>query len=173
LYSDLDKTTQVAGLEYLGMFGRKQLLICGAVYGVGLSVAGFLAAGYGEGTYVLLGLASAPLVAISSLLSLIRIPAFSFGAIGAIFAAPFLWGWVWSLLQPEGPRRRQFLWVIILYYASTAVILATTYEFGFRGWEYIVRFWRIRPFLLIAGFSWYGIGQILMWLIWRLNRNRN
>jgi len=116
--------TRAADLENLGMFGRKQLLICGAVYGVGLSVAGFYATGYGHGTYALLGLASAPLGAISSLLGLFVSPVFSYGVIAALFAAPVLWGWIWSLLQPESPRRRQFLFVILLYYASVAVVLA-------------------------------------------------
>jgi len=37
---------------------QKYLLLFGLLYGIGLSIFGFLAAGFGHGTFVLLGLAS-------------------------------------------------------------------------------------------------------------------
>lgn len=148
---------------------RRRLLFGGALYRTGLSLVGTLATGYGHGTWVFLGLAAAPLVAIFSLLGLMWAPFLSFGVLAAMLASPFMWGWIWSLLRKNDSRRHRFLIVIIVYYASVIAVLATTY---FGEWDYIVRSWQVYPSLIVVGFSWYGAGQILMWLMWFLNRNQ-
>ncbi len=123
---------------------RKPLLLFGLFYGMGLSIFGFLAAGSGHGTYVLLGLASSVFAAL--------------GVLAALIAPPLLWAWIWGLMQT---RRRLFVIAVIAHYAGAVAVLAGT-DFGDR--EHLASAWETHRLLIASGFAWYLGGQILMWV---------
>jgi hypothetical protein len=123
------------------------LYLRGLAYGVGLSLLGALVAGSGHGTYILLGLASSPLAAL--------------GNVAATLSPPFIWAFIWSLLQV---RRQMFLATMAIHYVSAAVVLVATH---FGDWEHLGKSWKLHPLLVVIGFAWYATGQGLIWLDFR------
>ncbi|HKV91041.1 MAG TPA: hypothetical protein VJW20_00685 [Candidatus Angelobacter sp.] len=119
----------------------------GAIYGTGLTLLAFLAAGYGHGTYVVLGLVSAPL-----------------GLLGievAFLSLPFLWTGIFLLVRRNGGI---FFTLMLLHYLGAAVLLATQkFSDQFGDWDYFAIVWSKSRILLVACCIWYLVGQVFLW----------
>jgi hypothetical protein len=122
---------------------KKSQLLFGLLYGIGLSIFGFFSAGSGHGTYVLLGLASSVFAAV--------------GILAAFLAPPFLWAWIWSLMQT---KRKLFVIAVTAHYAGAVAVLMMS-QMG--DWEYLLGMWQDHYFLIASGFLWYLGGQVVMW----------
>jgi hypothetical protein len=122
--------------------------ICGAIYGMGLAALSFLAAGAGHGTYVVLGLASAPLGIL--------------GITVALIGLPFWWTGLFVLA-----RRNQgaFIGAMLVHYLSGAVLL-TNHRFAdsFGDWNYFAGMWATSRAFLVGWFVWYLAGQMFLWI---------
>lgn len=125
-----------------------KLALVGAAHGTVLAVLAFLAAGYGHGTYVVLGLASAPLGLL--------------GIIAALIGLPFLWAAMFVLARRN---RSAFVFAMLVHYLSAAVLL-TTRQFAdqFGDWDYFGRAWTRSGVFLFVCFLWYFAGQVLLWM---------
>jgi hypothetical protein len=131
-------------------------LSLGAVYGTGLAVLAFLAAGFGHGTYVVLGLASAPLAML--------------GVAVALISLPFLWMSIFALLYC---RKRLFAMAMLLHYLGAMVLLTVPrFAESFGDWNSFARVWGRSPGLLVLCFLWYGAGQIFLWMDFTAKRVR-
>jgi hypothetical protein len=138
--------------------GVGKLWLSGVTYGAGLTCLGIMAAGAGHGTYLLLGIASAPL-------SFLGIPL-------SIISPPLLWGLVgWLLSRAErGPQRQIVPALFLVHYA--AILLMPLFEDYAEG-KYIAITWAHNPVILILGAGVYLLGQGLMWGYWfRLRTKR-
>ena len=118
--------------------------IAGFCYGAALAALGLLAAGAGHGTYIPMGISSAPLGL--------------FGFLSAGLGAPVLWGCVAMLLAAG--RRRLTGGVVIAHYAG-AVVLASHGAFG--DWAYLNRSIRPLGVLITVWTLIYVIGQLVLW----------
>lgn len=118
----------------------------GGSYGVFLAAMGFLAAGWGHGTYVVIGLSSAPCgLAHNVIIALIGAPVFW------LFAAFFAAGarhWVWLL---------SFLLLMSAHYVSLFWILNDPTGFG--DWSYVHK---VRGLFWIA-IVFYCAGHLALW----------
>jgi hypothetical protein len=125
-------------------------LWCGAAYGLILTLFGFIAAGFGHGTYALLGIWSAPL-------SLLWAPFALFGAIA-------LWAGVGLLLGSlvRSAQRVEFLIFISVHYAGAMVFLFTQ---EYSEWAYFLKAWERVPWTIMGGILTYFMGQVFMWLV--------
>src|SRR5215467_14292418 len=124
----------------------KQALL-GFAYGCALTVFGFLAAGYGHGTYTLLALASSPAGVV--------------GLPGMLLLGPALWAFVGWLLSRRDRRKTMFLVVMLLHYAG-AVYLLTSSQFA--DWEIVAGNWERIRFAAVGSYCWYVAGQIVIWI---------
>ena len=108
-------------------------------------------AGAGHGTYLLLGIASAPL----SFLGI------SFSFVGP----PLLWTTLWALLPytNKRPQRQIVAVALVLHYA--ALLLIPFFDLYAEG-KYIDRVWRASPVIIVMGAALYLLGQIMIWLYW-------
>jgi hypothetical protein len=122
-------------------------LILGAVYGTGLAALSYFAAGSGHGTYMVLGLVSAPMGIAGILFGLVSLP--------------FLWTGIFVLLH----RHRDLSATTILVHYLTAIVLLTSPRFGnqFADWNYFMKMWEVSPALLVLCGLWYAAGQIFLW----------
>jgi uncharacterized membrane protein YbaN (DUF454 family) len=128
-------------------------LSLGAVYGTGLAFLGYFAAGFGHGTYTVLGIVSAPM-----------------GIVGILFALislPFLWTGIFVLLHR---RKRLFAMAMLLHYLGAMVLLTVPrFAESFGDWNYLGRVWARSPGLLVVCFLWYAAGQIFVWMDFTAN----
>jgi hypothetical protein len=122
--------------------------LIGLLVGLILSFVGFIAAGIGHGSYVIIGLVSSP-----------------FGLLGnvliALFVAPVLWALFGYLAATAAQRnkRRLFLALMAIHYLTLLPIWSNPDGFG--DWSYVGR---VRDEVML-GFVLYGIAQIALWAV--------
>jgi hypothetical protein len=123
-------------------------LLLGLLYGLILAAWGFLLAGAGHGTYLALGLSSAPLGFL--------------GIVPALFGLPLLWACVGRLLARAHvpPYRWALLAVAAAHYLGAAVLLS---QETFGDWAYLDRALAAAPLLVFCGFAVYVAGQVTLW----------
>ena len=127
----------------------------GLGYGVILSVLAFWATGAGHGTYIPLGLSSAP----SGFL----------GIIAALVAIPVLWALLGGMVASgRGGHARIARAVVLLHYVTGALLLAFT-DFGDRAKLGYV--WSEAPSMIASWALVYLAGQVVLW--WRLSKGLN
>ena len=131
--------------------------IIGLAYGSVLASFSFLSAGFGHGTYVLMGLCSSPISLIQDVFV-------------SLFSIPLLWGLLGTLLGLASYRagRVVFLILIAAHYSALAIILCVG---NFADWSYVPR----APLLVWPGFVIYLVGQIALWAVFghRVRASRN
>ena len=128
-----------------------KLALGGLLYGLGLASIGVLMAGAGHGTYLLLGIASAPLS--------------FFGFFVSLVGPPLLWTGIGGLLpyNHKQPQRRLLVSVILLHYLG--VLLIPFFD-QYAEWMYFEKAWGQHPVIVLTGLSLYFIGQIMIWFYW-------
>ena len=125
-------------------------VIAGCVYSTVLCLIGVVVAGFGHGSYTLLGLAGAPF-------SFLGIPI-------AIIATLCQWSFLAAAWQKIRFPKPYFISFLALHYiAATALLLLPSSQFA--DWEYVGHLPRSYQFLLACGFFWYLIGQVLIWRV--------
>ena len=133
------------------IISRGKLTLAGLLYGLSLASIGLLEAGAGHGSYLLLGIAAAPL---------------SFGGIRFSLIAPLiLWTTVGCFLSStyKSPQRQIFVLLLGLhYFAVPFVSLFRLYSDP----VYIAEAWKYNPLMLVLGFAVYLLGQVMLWLLW-------
>jgi hypothetical protein len=118
--------------------------------GIGMSALGFLAAGAGHGSYVLLGLFSAPLGEFRSV-------------VVALIGPPFLWSMVGLILgwsRTNWLCRIAFPVLLIIHYLSLFMILSPPSPFA--DWKYVEKV----KSLVIVGFTFYLAGHCFLWILY-------
>ena len=123
----------------------------GLLYGLGLTAIGVLMAGAGHGTYLLLGIASAPLSFLGFFVSLA--------------GPPLLWTAIGGLLPytRKGPQNRLVVTVMLLHYLGVIFIPL----FGdYAEWKYFAKIWETDPVIVLTGLSLYLSGQFIIWSYW-------
>lgn len=130
---DIDKGLTLGGL--------------GLAYGCALAFIGFLAAGFGHGCYVIIGLSSAPLGLLQNILI-------------SLIGGPVLWTVVGLLLGTSRHLvlRLAFLATMLSHYASLFHVLRSPSIFA--DWDYLPKVQSI----VWIGFAVYAIGQALIWI---------
>jgi hypothetical protein len=130
------------------MIGKSHLVLL-AVYGIILCIVAFFVAGFGHGSYLLLGLAGAPFSAIS-------IPL-------AFLASVLQWPMIPIVCSRFSFGRRLMAGFLIIHYVSAAVILLwPTSEYADLG--YLTRMPRDVITLFVVGVIWYLGGQAFLWI---------
>lgn len=124
------------------------IALLGVVYGAVLSYLGFLCTGGGHGTFMPLGLGSAPLGLL--------------GVWAALLGTPLLWGLLGFLVARSDQTlyRRIFLVAAIGHSIAAALILALS-DSG--DWRYIERTRQAIPGIMAAWIVAYAAGQAVMW----------
>jgi hypothetical protein len=122
--------------------------LIGLLVGLILSFVGFIAAGLGHGSYVIIGLVSSPLGTFGSVLI-------------ALFGAPVLWALFAYLAATADQRhkRRSFLILMALHYLTLIPIWSNPDGFG--DWFYVGR---VKDEVML-GFALYGIAQLALWAL--------
>lgn len=133
---------------YATMTRQNAYLLLGLLYGLALAVWSFLLAGAGHGTYVALGLSSAPLGFL--------------GIAPALLGLPLLWACVGRLLAGANapPYRRALLAVAAAHYLGATVLLSRD---TFGDWGYLDRALVAAPLLVFCGSAVYVAGQVILW----------
>lgn len=128
-----------------------KLGLAGLVYGLGLTVVGVFMAAAGHGTYLLLGVAAAPVSFLGILFSIV--------------APPILWGGVGFLLSHAGqqPQRQIVVCVMLLHYLG--IILLPFFGHDVEA-KYLDRVWVANPTIVLIGGSLYLAGQVAAWVCW-------
>lgn len=126
-------------------------LMLGGLYGVILSCVGFMLAGAGHGTYILLAIASAPL----SLL----------GGFWFLVSPPLLWTIVGSILAYSSriQQRQIGFFVLSVHYLSG---LFAWFVADYADLKYFERVWQDNALMLVGGITFYLFGQISIWAYW-------
>lgn len=121
------------------------------MYGLSLTVVGVLMAGAGHGTYLLLGIASAPLSFL--------------GIAVSIVSPPLLWSVLAGLLSysHKSPQRQIFLAALALHYLA---ILLLPFFKGYAEEKYIAKTLEVNPVIAGLGVTLYLLGQVMIWLYW-------
>ena len=132
------------------------LVIAGLLYGLLLAIVGFLATGAGHGTYVLIGVSSAPLGFL--------------GIMIALLSPPLLWAIIgWLLSRSErSPDRIIFLVIMAVHYSSLWRLLRRE---PYGDWEYFDRMWQSWPVIMATGIASYLVGQGVIWLYFLRRQN--
>lgn len=129
--------------------------LIGLGYGIVLSIFGFYAAGFGHGTYTVIGLSSAPVALTKNIII-------------SLFTPPILW----SVAAFLSAGSRQMVWrilyllVMCMHYVSLFWILQGPSNFA--DWDYIKRV----EGLFRLSIVFYCAGQLALWsmaffLIWK------
>jgi len=123
-------------------------MLAGLFYGGLLGGLAVLAAGAGHGTYIPMGVSSAP-----------------FGFLGfqaAVVGAPIMWGVVGALLHwlRTSRRRRIMISVLAIHYGS-ALALAVSRSFG--DWQYVIRSMPAIGGIMLVWSGAYVVGQLVIW----------
>jgi hypothetical protein len=123
-------------------------VLAGLFYGGVLAGLSVIAAGAGHGTYIPMGISSAPFG--------------FFGFLAAAAGAPILWGAVGALLHwlRTGSRKRIMTAVLVIHYAS-ALTLAMSPPFG--DWAYVLRSMPAIGTIVAVWAAAYVIGQYAIW----------
>ena len=126
-------------------------MVLGCLYGMSLTAVGILLTGAGHGTYVLLGIASAPLSFL--------------GIISSFVSPPLLWTTLGGLLaySSKVPQRQIVAVALGLHYAA---ILLVPFFHDYADRKYIERSWQANPVMITAGAALYVLGQVAIWLYW-------
>ena len=119
----------------------------GCSLGLVLALSAFAAAGFGHGSYVLLGLVAAP---------------FCFGGVlVALVATPLLWAFASFLAASvESRPRRALLFLLPLHYFS-ALVAVTAWPYA--DWRYV---WHPAAAVVIGAVT-YATMQVYVWLLFR------
>ncbi len=123
----------------------------GLVYGLGLTGIGVLMAGAGHGTYLLLGIASAPL---------------NFLGVGfSIITPPLMWSTLCGLLayHRRNPQRQILRFAFAIHYLSIT-LLPFSEEYADKG--YFFKALEANSLVVILGFAFYLTGQAMIWFYW-------
>jgi hypothetical protein len=113
--------------------------LAGLLYGGLLGGLAVIAAGAGHGTYIPMGVSSAPFGL--------------FGFPAAAVGAPILWGTVGALLHlPRTNRGKRITISVLAIHYGTALALAISRSFG--DWGYV---------RLFAWAGAYAVGQLVIW----------
>jgi len=128
----------------------------GFLYGLGLAVIGILLTAAGHGTYILLGIASAP---VSFL-----------GIIFSIAGPPIFWALVWVLLtyKTRTPQRLFILCILVVHYASIPFVLFFP---EYVEEKYFDKVWQAHPNLVVFGALFYIMGQGLLWIYFWMGKS--
>ena len=128
-----------------------KLALCGLLYGLGLTSLGVFMAGAGHGTYLLLGVGSAPLSFLGFFVSLA--------------GPPLLWTGIGGLLPyaRKQPERRLLVIIILLHYLG--VLLIPFFD-EYAEWKNFEKAWGENPVIVLTGLSLYFVGQIMIWFYW-------
>ena len=128
--------------------GGVGVALLGAAYGVALGFLAFVSAGFGHGTYILVGVSSAPI-------GVLGIPA-------ALLGAPLIWAVVGYLLSRVTSIRssRAFLTAICLHYLGVFVLFLTP---TYGDWAYFPRVLEVIPWVVLAWGLLYIVGQAIIW----------
>jgi len=131
------------------MIKRAGYVCTGLAYGTALMFLSFCAAGFGHGSYVLLGLTSSPLGAWPFKGSVIAV---------ALLGTPVLWGLVGLLVALLPDRRARGILVLVMggHYV-TAFFLLWADPFG--DWYYLPKMLGV----FASGAAVYCLGQIALW----------
>jgi hypothetical protein len=132
--------------------------VIGFAYGISLSVIGTLLAAAGHGTYLLLGLASAP-----------------FGLLGitvSIVCPPFLWSAILLALSYAGKTRYRIIATTFLVVHYLGIILVF-FDRDYMEVKYIRRIGRAYPVTLVMSFALYLAGEVAIWLCWCTMRRQS
>jgi hypothetical protein len=127
---------------------QSNLWAMGILYGAVLTVIGFLAANAGHGTYVLMGIFSAPF-------GLLGIP-------GAIIGAMILWLLIGLLLGGRNSSSKKFFLLMILVHYAGIILLLNTETFG--DWKYFEQAIENNATTIFLGLAIYVVGQLFIWL---------
>jgi hypothetical protein len=123
-------------------------VFAGLVYGAALAGLAIIAAGAGHGTYLPMGVSSAPLG--------------FFGVLAAAWGAPLLWGGVGALLHwvPRGSRKRIVMLALAVHYASALALMMSP---SFGDWAYVLRSMPAIGTIMAVWAATYVIGQFVIW----------
>lgn len=124
----------------------KMAISVALIYGAVLAVCSFVAAGFGHGTYTLLGLAGSPF-------AVLGIPA-------AFLAACFQWCGL--VLARSWIGHRYLAAILIVHYAAGALLLTVSAS-PYADWSYVGKLPQSARVILVFGFLCYGVGQIALW----------
>jgi hypothetical protein len=129
-----------------------KLPVLGFVYGLTLSFWGFVAAGFGHGSYVIIGMAASPLG--------------FFGIIACFLVLPIYWTIAGLALKRAYNRsyRSLFLTLLTLHYATMVPLLIRE---PFNDWDKLPKMFDVEPGILLAGGLVYVCGQIFVWARFR------
>src|SRR5581483_11608179 len=108
-------------------------VIAGLLYGILLAITGLLATGVGHGTYVLIGIFSAPVGFL--------------GIIIALVSPPLVWAIIgWMLSKADHPKYRIIFIVIMAVHYLSLWPMLTREPYG--DWEYFDKMWQARPVIV-------------------------
>lgn len=131
--------------------GKVTFWLGGLTYGAALTTLGVILAGAGHGTYLLLGVASAP--------------AGYLGVAISILFPPLLWGAVgWLLSRADRSPWRQLVTISLLAHYVSIFFLPCFEEYAEE--KYVLKTWEYSPSLLILGLVVYLGGQAVIWYLW-------
>jgi hypothetical protein len=133
--------------------------VAGFIYGLLLAIIGFAATAAGHGTYVLIGISSAPLGFLEIIV--------------ALLSPPLLWSIIgWLLGKSEQQRNRNVFLVMMAFHYLSLWPLLTREPYG--DWEYFNRAWSYSPGIITTGIGSYLAGQALIWMyfLWQQYESR-
>ena len=114
-----------------------------------LSLIGFMLAAAGHGTYILLGIASAPLTLLRNFWLSLAGP-------------PLLWAIIGGLLAYSSRRlHRRIVFIGLSFHYLGVALVSLIADFADR--EYIRRVWQLNSLMLVVGITLYVTGQISIW----------
>jgi hypothetical protein len=134
--------------------------ITGVGYGIVLMWFGVLAAGAGHGVFVPLGIFSSPIVILAGVIP--PTPEYqSLAAVTFLLGMALLWGCAGFLSASLAmcSARRGLLALLAVHYLALPVV------FHSGDWGYFPRVWQACPWVLVAGFSIYLVGQATLWVL--------
>lgn len=121
------------------------------MYGLSLTGVGVLMAGAGHGTYLLLGVASAPLSFL--------------GITFSIVSPPLLWSMLGGLLPyfHKSPQRQILIAALVLHYLA---ILLLPFFGDYAEEKYLAKALEVNPVVVVLGIALYFFGQVVIWFYW-------
>ena len=129
----------------------KRGVLAGFLYGVSLTVIGVLLAAAGHGTYLLLGIASAPISLLGFVFSLVG-PTFLWSAVGLLL--PY---------TPMKPQRQVMVGLMLLHY--TGLLFLPFFDED-TNWKYFEKVWMDNPGVVLLAGCFYLGGQVVIWQSW-------
>jgi len=131
------------------LVARFIVLAAGGLYGATLTGGAVVACGGGHGTYIVLGIVSAPL---------------GFLSIWSAFVfAPLLWASLFFVASASAKHSRFMATAALLTHYVAAAVLITRSEFG--DWTHFQKVYRSAPGIIVEPLAIYVAGQLCLWLI--------